>query len=190
MESQSPSFNWVVGIDPGVTGGIARIDNAGQSLEVWPMPDTPRGVARVLQGVHYRATVFFLEKVHSGVFTGGKERCPTCKKPRRQQGVKSAFTFGEGFGVLQGALEMLFADTNEPPIHLVLPKQWQTDLNCLTGGDKKISHAFALDLAENIPRTEYYTGRGKMTQALGDTVLIAEWGRRMLRQEVDIGPTF
>ena len=80
--------------------------------------------------------------------------------------------------------------SKSPPVHLVLPKQWQTDLNCLTGGDKKISHALALDLAEGIPRTEYHTGRGKMTQALGDTVLIAEWGRRMLRQEVDVGPTF
>ena len=184
------TFRWVVGIDPGVTGGIARIDRHVQSLEMWPMPDTARGVAQVLHGVHYRDTLFVLEKVHSGAFSAGKDRCPVCKKPRRQQGVKSAFTFGEGFGVLQGALHMLFTEMPEPPIRLVLPKQWQTDLNCLTGGDKKISHAFAQKLAESIPQTEYHTGRGKMTQAICEGFLVAEWGRRTFLQEVDSVPTF
>lgn len=79
------------------------------------------------------------------------------------QGVTSTFTFGEGFGKLQMALAACHI-----PYSFVTPQKWQKALGCLTKGDKNVSKAMAERLFPNI----------KVTHAIADALLIAEYNRR------------
>jgi hypothetical protein len=78
-----------------------------------------------------------------------------------QQGVKSAFTFGNGFGHLEMALTAAGI-----PFTRVRPQIWQKELNCLTGGQKNITKQRAQELFPSI----------KVTHAIADALLIAKYG--------------
>jgi hypothetical protein len=142
-----------IGIDPGKNGGIAWIQDGKPCAE--KMPDTLTDLWQVIDNIAaevsmiYRQTeiVAFLEQVSSSP----------------QQGVKSAFTFGNGFG----HLEMSIIAANIP-LRRVRPQAWQKELGCLTGGDKNVSKARAQELFPSL----------KITHANADALLIAEFGRR------------
>lgn len=84
-----------------------------------------------------------------------------------KQGVASAFTFGKNFGFLIGLLT-----ASSIPYKFVTPQKWQKGMQCMTGGDKNISKAAAQRLWPRI----------KMTHAIADSLLIAEYGRKFLWQ--------
>jgi Holliday junction resolvasome RuvABC endonuclease subunit len=106
-----------IGIDPGLSGGIAWIRD-GQACAV-KMPETHRDVLDVFQELRREGPCFaVLEKVHS----------------MPGQGVVSAFTFGKGFGALEMALTAA-----EIPYEHVTPQKWQKAMGCLTKGDKNVS---------------------------------------------------
>lgn len=81
-----------------------------------------------------------------------------------QMGVASAFKFGRGYGALCMALA-----GNRIPFKEVTPQVWQKYMNCRTGGDKNISKDAAQKLFPNV----------KVTHALADALLIAEYCRRV-----------
>ena len=136
-----------IGIDPGLSGGVAFIPNTG---EPWAhkMPETDRDLIDLLRDstrdMEARA---MLELVHSSP----------------QMGVKSAFTFGEGFGRLQMALTALGV-----PYERVRPAVWQKAMGCLTKGDKNVSKRRAQELFPTL----------KVTHAIADALLIGEFARR------------
>lgn len=80
-----------------------------------------------------------------------------------QMGVTSAFTFGHGVGALKMALVACSI-----PFQLVTPQTWQTKMGCRTGGDKNISKNKAQKLFPSV----------KVTHAIADALIIAEYGRR------------
>jgi len=80
-----------------------------------------------------------------------------------KQGVKSCFTFGNGFGHLEMALI-----ASNVGFRRVRPQAWQKEMQCLTGGDKNVSKRRAQELFPGI----------KVTHAIADALLIAEFGRR------------
>ena len=84
-----------------------------------------------------------------------------------KQGVASAFTFGKNFGFLIGLLT-----ASSIPYKFVTPHKWQKGMQCLTKGDKNISKAAAQRLWPRV----------KMTHAIADSMLIAEYGRKFLWQ--------
>ena len=145
----------IIGIDPGKNGGIAWIADGKPCVE--KMPETaadlweligdilgPIGWAVQSNGLMFTA---YVEQVHSSP----------------QMGVKSAFTFGQGFGQLEMALTAAGI-----PFHRVRPQAWQKSLGCLTGGDKNVSKRRAQELFPSL----------KVTHATADALLIAEYGRR------------
>jgi crossover junction endodeoxyribonuclease RuvC len=81
-----------------------------------------------------------------------------------KQGVVSVFTFGQNYGWWQGVLTALGIR-----IERVVPLKWQTYMGCRTGGDKNVSKARAQEL---FPEE-------KITHAVADALLIAEYGRRV-----------
>lgn len=81
-----------------------------------------------------------------------------------QMGVASAFTFGCSYGALKMALAAAGVPYNE-----VTPLKWQRALGCLTKGDKNVSKARATQLFPGI----------KVTHAIGDALLLAEYCRRL-----------
>lgn len=138
-----------IGIDVGQSGGIAVV---GPDMEPWAvkMPDTVRDVCETIRALYCwsdRASKAALELVHSSP----------------QMGVKSAFSFGQGYG----HLEMALTAAGIPWEH-VRPQAWQKAMGCLTGGDKNVSKAKAQQLFPSL----------KITHAIADALLIAEWLRR------------
>jgi len=84
---------YIIGIDPGISGGIVALNN-GHIVDIVPMPAGPAALFN-----HFRYLGFpgvkntsechvFIENVHS---------MPT-------DGVHSAFTFGQGLGWLEGVM--------------------------------------------------------------------------------------
>lgn len=81
-----------------------------------------------------------------------------------QMGVASAFKFGRGYGALCMALVGCRITFKE-----VTPQVWQRYMDCRTGGEKNISKDAAQKLFPSI----------KVTHALADSLLIAEYTRRV-----------
>lgn len=158
-----------IGIDPGVSGGIAAIDFDGCVVSAIKMPGTERDVLDVFMGLRSRLAAepatglaperhvkAVLERVNAGVFGGAKMG--------QRMGVTSAFTFGCGVGALRMALTAAMIPFNE-----VSPLSWQSNLQCRTKGDKNVSKRRAQQLFPNI----------KITHATADALLIAEYCRRL-----------
>lgn len=80
-----------------------------------------------------------------------------------KQGVASSFRFGESYGFLRGLLIGL-----KIPFETVAPGVWQRNLRCLSKGDKNVTKARAQELFPSV----------KVTHAIADALLIAEFGRR------------
>jgi hypothetical protein len=155
-----------LGIDPGISGGLAAIDERGQPVMVRAMPDTESDVYGFLREVGTASlqedgcinVVAMLERVGASP----------------QMGVVSAFTFGKGIGGLRMAL--LAA---EIPFDEVTPGTWQkgigirqqtgkTTLGATHKKDKNIAKRRAQELFPGV----------KVTHALADALLIAEVLRR------------
>jgi hypothetical protein len=140
-----------IGIDPGVNGGIAWISNGRPCAE--KMPDTLPDLWELLVSISMNAGTggtgikAYLESVHSSP----------------QMGVKSAFTFGNGYGHLEMALTAAGI-----PFDRVRPQVWQKAMGCMTRGDKNVTKAKAAEMFPTI----------RVTHAIADALLIAEYGRR------------
>jgi len=144
----------ILGIDPGKSGGIAWIDDKGRAC-VEKMPDTLLDLWQLLLSIDYLPCndagdsncKAYIEQVHSSP----------------QMGVKSAFTFGNGYGHLEMALTAAGI-----PFERVLPQKWQQAMGCMTKGDKNVSKRRAQELYPQL----------KITHATADALLIATYGTR------------
>jgi hypothetical protein len=150
-----------IGIDPGVNGGIAVVD--GVHATAWKMPDSAHDLAAILRALD-SARIAVVEKVASSP----------------QMGVVSAFTFGRGLGEINGVLAALRIKRES-----VSPAKWQRAMGCLTGGDKAITRAAALRLWPRLTCAGWLCDAElhvepvkRVTNAVADALLIAEWGRR------------
>ena len=149
-----------LGIDPGKSGSIAFIRDG----KWWSVKNdsTLQELSEALDESWDGGAFAMIEVVHSSP----------------QMGVKSAFTFGRGYGALgmglcaagisYGQLEALLV-ANKIPFDRVRPQAWQKALGCLTKGDKNVSKRKAQELFPN---------GGKITHANADALLLAEYGRR------------
>jgi len=140
-----------IGIDPGKSGGIAWIQDGESCVE--KMPDTLQDLWELLENIAINAQLdnlkihAYLEQVHSSP----------------QMGVKSAFTFGNGFGHLEMALTAAGI-----PFTRVRPQVWQKELGCMTKGDKNVTRKRAQELFPTI----------KCTHAVSDALLLAKYGTK------------
>jgi crossover junction endodeoxyribonuclease RuvC len=150
----------IIGIDPGVTGAIAFLEDDGSFVEVFDMPTkvvgkknfvNPQELTESLDGSDWysRATVF-LEKVHS----------------MPGQGVASMFNFGMGYGIIQGVLAGLGMECT-----LVTPQGWKKRAG-LIGQDKDKARLLAIGL---FPEAADQLQR-KKDIGRADALLIAEFG--------------
>jgi hypothetical protein len=139
------------GIDPGVGGAIAALPSISEFKYAFPrlkLKDaTERDVAEWLVAQNISTSFAVIESVHSSP----------------QMGVRSAFTFGRSYGFLRGVLAALAI-----PYVEVRPQKWQKAMECMTGGDKKVSKAKAQQL---------YPGE-KVTHADADAMLLATYCRK------------
>jgi hypothetical protein len=133
-----------IGIDPGTNGGIAWITDGKPCVE--KMPATRQDLWDLLRDITSNGKCYaYLEQVHSSP----------------QMGVKSAFTFGNGFGHLEMALTAAGI-----PFERVRPQVWQKDMGCMTKGDKNVTKRKAQELFPEM----------KVTHATADALLIMKYG--------------
>lgn len=147
----TPSYPQMhIGLDPGQSGGLAIVSHTGALMHVTAMPATEHDLFEWLND-----RVCAGDNVHAVL-----ERVHSMPK----QGVASAFTFGRNYGTL-----LMLLTACEIPFDLVTPQKWQQVMGCLTHGDKNISKQ----------RAQQLFPKEKITHAIADALLIAEFCRRM-----------
>lgn len=156
----------VLGIDPGLDGGLALIDEMPHRLLLEPMPTLPGGkrelddqkLAELLRA--WAPGHVFIERVHA----------------MPKQGVSSSFRFGEGCGVIRGIIAALGL-----PHTYVTPQAWMKVM--LAGGPTRGDKGVAMKrCAELWPGTDFRaSARARLPHSgLCDSALLAEYGRRLL----------
>ena len=148
----------VIGVDPGVRGGLALLGWEGHLLHVRAFqPSMTHG--ELVEAV--RVAAFELHKLDDKptAFIEKVGYMPT-------DGGQGAFTFGRVDGLLRGALLMANCQVRD-----VMPLAWQSRMNCPTGGDKNVSKA----------RAQQLFPRAKITHSVADALLIARYGWECLR---------
>jgi len=153
-----------IGIDPGVNGGIAWMQERGETLTVnaVKMPDSLRDLSDLIASLAEtdKLKSCALEKVAS----------------RSGQGVRSIFTFGYQYGIVRASVVC-----HRIPLELVSPQRWQKPFGLIfpstvTRTKKKNKHkATAQELFPSL----------KITHAIADALLICEWWRRYHKGVVD-----
>lgn len=146
-----------IGIDPGKTGAIAVINEFAEIIDVKKMPATPGDILRFL--VEQEEAAIKASVTPSDTIRAALEYV----RASPLMGVVSVSTFMRNYGHLEMALTAAGI-----PYYDVHPARWQRYLGCLSSGDKNITKAKA---AELWPAT-------KITHAIADALLIAEWCRR------------
>ena len=157
-----PSFH-VVGIDPGLKGGIAVLDPSGK-LTVRPMPVRDSGAKEELDPDGLRAPFSTMDAVRVFVERVG---------PFPGASSSSSFTFGKVVGQTHTVLWSL----GVTPV-LVEPKAWQGKVRGKVGRDKAGSIRW---VRENYPGLAEVVGTN---DGMAEAVLIAEYGRRLLKGEI------
>lgn len=143
----------IIGIDPGQSGGIAFLDSQGTVIATSKLSQTEADVVADIRSVIEDETW-----KHHFAFIEQVHAMP-------KQGVTSSFKFGQSYGFLIGLLTGMHI-----PYEQVTPQKWQKSMSCLTKGDKNVSKSAAQRL---FPKE-------KITHAIADALLIAEYGRRVL----------
>jgi len=142
----------IIGIDPGKSGGIAWLPE-GLTSRAIKMPETPRDVWDIINNLEKTCT-------HNGSVFAYIEKVG----PMPKQGISSTAKFMYGAGSLEMALI-----ASGIPHDFVAPGVWQRNLGCMTKGDKNITKRKAQRLFPDM----------KVTHAIADALLIAEYGRRL-----------
>ena len=149
-----------IGIDPGKNGGFAVIDVEVSHTLTFSRPMDGKDYVewmRALTNLHPAEELrCCLEKV--GAMPG--------------QGVSSTFTFGEGFGFVQGVLTALGI-----PFQLVPPQKWKKEFSLNSDKQKSIEVCQRLFPDINLYRTDRCK---KPHDGMAEALLMAEYARRKL----------
>lgn len=154
-----------IGVDVGAAGGIAFIGPSMEVLLAVKMPETDAELFAVLSS--------------PGIGVPTTQRFAVLEKVHSspQMGVASAFSFGGAYRACRMALTAA-----RIPFDEVDPKRWQRRMECLSGGDKNVTKLRAQQLFPGV----------KITHAIADALLLADYARRTYRDstpEADGAPT-
>ena len=143
----------IIGIDPGVSGGVAVLTLGGRIVQTANMPESDRDLLDLLQPYAMSAKAY-LETIHA---------MPPTIRGKKVGGSVGNFKLGQSDGRLCLALTAVCI-----PYDRVSPLKWQTAMQCRTEGDKNVTRR----------RAQTLFPAHKITHAIADALLIAEWGRR------------
>jgi hypothetical protein len=154
-----------IGIDPGLSGGIAMLRDEGQwTPTVTPMPvsggeiDARAAVEDLALLSDVDRMIVVVESVHS----------------MPKQGVASTFKFGKGYGKILGALEVLQIRTE-----LVTPQAWKAVVLAGTTKDKDAAVAWC---RRAYPTVNLILPKCRTPHdGMADALCIAEWGQRTIK---------
>jgi hypothetical protein len=172
----------ILGIDPGMSGGIANLkqDGARWYPSAVPMPATESAIADRLWAMQEEAQkegieiICFLERVQVMPAIRRVKGPDGEKREEVNAGIVSTAKFMQGYGFLRGCLISIGI-----PVEDIRPQAWQKLLGCMTRGNKNISKGKAQQLFPTI----------QITHKIADALLIAEAGRK-IRMGLSAGSLF
>jgi hypothetical protein len=115
----------IIGIDPGVNGAVAVLDEAGNLLNIFDMPVTPDGAKgrNALNAPLLASIVFKSHATHAFCELVG---------PRPTDGATGAFGFGRSRGVIEGVLGAAAV-----PVVMIAPPVWKRFAGVPAGKEHK-----------------------------------------------------
>ena len=151
----------IIGIDPGVSGGISILENK-KVIEVYDMPTMIDGKKNKRQVNGAQVANIIKEKLDDN-----KETVVVVEHVNAMpgQGVTSMFNFGQSFGVIKGICSALSL-----PIYFVRPTKWKKHFN-LIKTNKDASRTKAIEI---YPGISHKISRKKDSNK-ADAILIARY---------------
>ena len=130
----------IIGIDPGITGGISVLENK-KVIEVYDTPTMIDGKKNKRQVNGAQVSNIIREKINQG-----KDIIVVVEHVNAMpgQGVTSMFNFGQSFGVIKGICSALGL-----PIYFVRPTKWKKHFN-LINTNKEASRTKAIEIYPDI----------------------------------------
>jgi crossover junction endodeoxyribonuclease RuvC len=166
-----------IGVDPGLSGAIAIIDEHAQNVVVY---DTP---TITFKKGKKNKTEYNIAAIHCLLCEYRDSQLPVCAFMEKMQsmppGIRIQATFSLGY--CQGLFEGLFAALGIP-YQLVISKHWQKhwQITKPKGDTKAQSYQIASRL---FPEAELTGPKGGKKDGRCDALLIAEWGRHTMKGE-------
>lgn len=164
-----------IGIDPGLTGAVAAINEMGQIITV---QDTPMLAVKKGKGTkHVYVETAMAKILESTVHIYGTS-CITIENVHAMpgQGVTSMFSMGTGFGLWLGIAAALCI-----PIERMEPHTWKQIVGIPTGSDKNASIVLASRIFPSASLSR------KKDHGRADALLIAEARRRRWAGHAAVG---
>lgn len=150
----------IIGIDPGASGAVVILSEAGNYVAHLDMPTIKIGTKSRVNGAAVAAFV----RQHVGEFTAHAYLEQVGAMPG--QGVSSMFAFGHAAGLVEGVIT-----GSGIPLTLVTPQAWKKHAG-LIGTDKDAARSRAIQLFPGL-RVLDLKAKG---QAVADALLIARYG--------------
>lgn len=155
----------IIGVDPGKSGGIAIL--AGRKVKTHKMPESATDLVHLMRGYQGLQiidgiptwAVAFVEKVNAGP----------------KMGSSASFKFGQNVGEIRVAI--LAASIR---LEYVSPQKWQKEFGLIVKG-RGLGQDDTSKKNRNKARAQELFPGVKMTHAIADAILIAEYGRRVAR---------
>lgn len=166
-----------VGVDPGLTGGIALLNHDASRVKTWPMPIiTLRTGGRTRREVDGRALCLLVEDILTSYDDNTLVSIEQVHSSP-QMGVTSAFNFGAAYATVKIAFEFhSMCDENLVRVENVTPAVWKRQMRVTA--DKDGCRARAQQLW---PRS-YEEFKQVKNDGRAEAALIAEAGRLLFLQ--------
>lgn len=183
-----------VGIDPGTSGAVAALDDAGAVVGLWDMPTAELGAVTKAGRVRI-VDAAALARILCDLWAG-QEPAPPLRvtvervSARPGQGVSSVFTFGGAYHCARAVVETLaFLDpaviashpepacaTGRSAVNLVQPQAWRRSAGLPAGAGKPEYHAEAV---KRWPTADLWGIRKGPKLDRAAALLIADHARRL-----------
>lgn len=172
MKNKNLINQYFIGIDPGINGGLACLDQAGSIRRKIIMPVIKVGTKNKLDP---RSIIAWLKQC----MTENEIRIVAIEeqRPMHKQGVTSTFSIGRGYGILEGITAAL-----DLPYELVRAVDWQHEM--FKGFPKGKTKELSIRVAQQLYPKENYKKTSRCTNlhdGLSDAVCIAEFIRRKIK---------
>ena len=160
------SRTFYLGIDPGMTGGLAVVSGSGVMLDYTATPTTELDMLQWLS-LHIEAKVALIEQVAS----------------RPSQSAQSGFTFGKVYGEVRMAViaTSIHADS-KISLQDITPKVWQKEFKIRPKKKSETQYRFKDRIRQKaqhlFPKLALWEENKGIQMSICDAILIAEYARR------------
>jgi hypothetical protein len=161
----------IIGIDPGLKGGVACIANNGELLHACHMPSETADLYKILYDLSKDvSTEFYVEKSQ-----------PHRSTKNHKEGITQIFSNGFNYGKLIGCIDIVTMYHYDAKVNEVYPISWKSAFKL--SKDKQKSIDLCIDL---FPQSKdiVYGVRGGKYDGIAEAILIAYYGYLQYRRRI------